>query len=265
MRSLIIFVCLLALTACADDAVDRARLVDTTDAVADVSTNVDASEGDALADAVEIIEADVVDEPDVAADTNTDTCTCSTVGPCCDGCEAISPGAACDDGLSCTLGTTCQLDGQCGGATASPCDELLNSPACQAATCDEVAGCSVRSAHEGFACDDGDERTLDDRCDSGQCIGTPCEYDEGACCDGCNFLPADTVCEAGEEREWCSAFETCGASRVRQEEQRRCSGDSGACEAPAQWVTVEVIEDCFGGDYCTRRNGAAQCYPEFGC
>src|SRR5690554_8034389 len=83
MRSLIIFVCLLALTACADDAVDRARLVDTTDAVADVSTNVDASEGDALADAVEIIEADVVDEPDVAADTNTDTCTCSTVGPCC--------------------------------------------------------------------------------------------------------------------------------------------------------------------------------------
>lgn len=256
MRFLIIICCLFAvvLAACSDDAIDRAHLVDTPDAIADVSTNVDAADAN-LSDTS--AEPDATDEPNAGDDA----CTCSTVDECCDGCEPINQGAACDDGLTCTLGTTCQSDGTCGAATGSPCDALLDSDVCQAATCDEVDGCSIRSVGQGFECDDGDPRTLDDRCDSGQCVGTPCECEEGACCDGCNFLPADTVCETGEERETCSAFETCGASRVRQVEQRRCSGDSAACEAPAQWVTVEVIEDCGSDATCLSRNGGGQCWP----
>lgn len=193
-----------------------------------------------------------------------------------------------------------------GECADDPCDELIDHPQCEAATCDNTLGCSfsnIREAlpceadgirdgrceagecvgttctcdeeteccdgcipvNEDSTCDDDDANTFDDSCAGGECQGTPCECDEGECCDGCQLLPAETVCEILDERETCSAFETCGASRILQEEQRRCSGASDACEAPAEWVTVEVMEDCFGGDFCTRRHGSSQCLPEFGC
>lgn len=267
MRFLMIVCLLLSLIAgaCSSDEPNRAHLVDPGDASA-------APDALDVAPAPDVHGEDATSEPDAPAPDVRDTyqqqpeitgppCECDQAGPCCDGCWAINRGEACDDGLHCTMGTTCQPDGECAGATASPCDELLAAPECQQATCDEVAGCSIQNIHEGFACDDGNARTVEDRCVRGQCVGTPCECDEGACCDGCWFLDAGTVCETGDERDWCSAFETCGASRVRQQKQRLCTGQSAGCDAPAEWVTVEVLTECGSDAYCLGDSRGSQCWP----
>lgn len=257
MRFLIFVFCLFALLACSDDGASNSKLADVVDTGANASNKVGEDDAGADADAT----ADDDANPDDDAGEFDEECVCSGVSACCDGCDAVNVGDECDDGLSCTLGTTCQAGGTCGGAVASPCDELIDSPECKVAICDEVAGCSFQNVHEGFRCDDGDDRTVEDRCVRGECVGTPCECDEGECCDGCWFLPVDTVCESGEERETCDEHDACGASRIRQVEQRLCSGDSGACDAPKEWVTVEVVEECRGTYICMSRHGSTMCYP----
>ena len=87
-------------------------------------------------------------------------------------CLAVQePGSDCDDGLSCTVGETVQVDGTCGGGT-SACDEQIEWPECQKSFCDEEAGCSFQNRREGLECDDGDEATIDDKCVAGKCKGT---------------------------------------------------------------------------------------------
>jgi len=132
---------------------------------------------------------------------------------------SVSVGESCDDGLFCTLGERCLVDGSCGAGVANPCSDALS---CTRDVCQEdldrcfsvpepSAGCLIDSAclapgtpHPtdpclacqprvsptrwsaavGAACDDGSACTLADRCDSsGICAGTPldCSRLEGPC------------------------------------------------------------------------------------
>lgn len=60
-----------------------------------------------------------------------------------------------------------------------------------------------------------------------ECIGTPCECLEGACCDGCHFLARDEECAgspSGGPNTFCSGHEAFWEIR-----ERYCDGDSAAC------------------------------------
>jgi hypothetical protein len=291
MRYFTIICLLLALAACSNSEPRRSDLVDGGDTV-ELDADSDAQSPDAS-------DAEAKNDAELPGNQ----CVCSTVGPCCDGCNPINPGESCDDGLTCTLGTTCQSDGTCAGASGSPCDELIDSPACQVATCDDVAGCSIRDAHEGFVCDDEDTATYDDRCASGTCagspcecsgenaccdgcfaqyegqscdddnartygdactagacVGEPCECSEGACCDGCRFLPADTVCEdLGDERMNCTSPEQCGNQLVLETLQSRCTGDSPDCGEP-DWYVTAIGRQCSDGQRCQIKPGTQHHY-----
>lgn len=157
----------------------------------------DSSEPDADANDPEIPDGSEPDAPN---------CACDAATECCDGCDPINAGEACDDGLECTLGTTCQTDGTCGAPTASPCDADLAHPECQAATCDEVAGCRVQNVREGLSCEAAG--IFDGQCDGGECVGTACECDaESECCDGCNAINEGELCDGADYGTACTAGE----------------------------------------------------------
>jgi len=224
MRFQIIVCCLLfaVLAACSDDPIDRAHLVDQgdADAITDHDSDVPLSDSESSA-------------PDAADTAESEQCVCSAASACCDGCQPIGVGAGCDDGLSCTTGTTCQPDGQCAGSMGSPCDAALGDPQCQAASCDETLGCAaVQNVREGFACDDGDEQTQDDICRDGACVGAACACaGEDACCDGCNIIADNgAACDDGDgdtDRSTCQQGQCVGEV---------CECDAGACCDGCHWT-----------------------------
>ncbi|MBI4820965.1 MAG: hypothetical protein HY791_32170 [Deltaproteobacteria bacterium] len=87
-------------------------------------------------------------------------------------------GVACDDGMFCTTGETCQLDGFCRGGAFDRCAGTpVPQPQCQQASCDEALDqCSVGAANVGLSCNDGIVGTVGEVCQS-----------DGACrpADGC--------------------------------------------------------------------------------
>ncbi len=95
-------------------------------------------------------------------------------------------GTACDDGLFCTTGETCQ-SGTCGGGTARDCSDT-NS--CTADSCDDDADQCVHDPVplNGTACDDGSACTDADVCTNGTCTGTAITCSDGNPCtsDTCN-------------------------------------------------------------------------------
>lgn len=218
-------------------------------------------------------------------------CVCDLVGPCCDGCEAVNVGDACDDGLECTSSATCADDGICRGA-ADACDHLVVEPQCQAVSCDDTAGCgAVENIREGFPCDDGDPSTYDDRCSGGVCAGTPCECDAAnECCDGCMFLDGspcddgnpsthDDVCVAGvcvgvcecsegpccdgcgfREADHQCGYETRGmcvsqTKSVWDRGDKYCSGESSECDGMVDWNTFGLETECPIGWVCPPDRG----------
>jgi hypothetical protein len=171
-----------ALGGCAADPVVRPPIVDK-DAGVDASVEPDAAI-DPTADAS-------LPHPDAGFMPKVDSgpeeiCECTETGPCCDGCHPLALGSACDDGLECRTDTICLADGTC-GAGKGACDSMMAEPQCQAISCSEADGCgAITSARESLICDDEDERTLNDRCEAGACVGDPCECDStDECCDGC--------------------------------------------------------------------------------
>ncbi len=168
------------------------------------------------------------DASEDAAETEdaADRCTCNTTDACCDGCQPTNVGQVCDDARECTLSTTCQPDGTCGGATGSPCDELLTEPQCQAASCDDVLGCTVQNTRQGLPCEADGIR--DARCDAGECKGTVCTCDaENECCDGCLPLNEGEACDDGNPRsvdDTCTAGVCAGTPCQCDEETECCDG-----------------------------------------
>lgn len=220
---------LLLLTACPD----------TDTGATSTPANDDAGSRDAGVDA-----ADVAGEPDAGPDAAPNTgpdCVCATVDDCCDGCQPRAVGEVCDDGSECSLETTCQPDGTCGGATGSPCDELVEHPQCQAASCDDVAGCAFEDVREGLPCEA--EGIRDGRCEAGQCVGTVCTCDgESECCDGCLPVNEGGACDDGDDG---TGADVCQAGACVGEPCTCSEGDccDGCLPLPRDTVCGERVGD----------------------
>jgi hypothetical protein len=116
-------------------------------------------------------------------------------------------GVRCDDGDDCTTMDTCQLDGACVGAPVS-CTTPPGQCFMRTGICVRDAGCQYTPT-PGERCDDGDDCTVDDRCDAlGGCAGTAvtcgardCQVFAGTCDanGGCRYQPLDagTPCSDG--------------------------------------------------------------------
>ncbi len=148
---------------------------------------------------------------------------CSSLdGPCTKGvcnehaaqCETqdLPQGTACDDGLFCTVDTTCDDHGQCQGG--SPRDCSASGGSCVSGTCnEETDSCEGVATPADTPCDDGRFCTIGETCDGqGLCQGgslRDCSASGGSCISGtCNeetdscegdALPADTPCDDGSQ------------------------------------------------------------------
>lgn len=223
----LLLACTLALlTACGSDEPGTSPLLPDTGAP-------DTSEPDADTNDPETPDSSEPDAP---------SCACDAATECCDGCDPINAGEACDDGLECTLGTTCQNDGTCGAPTASPCDEILAHPECQAATCDEVAGCRVQNVREGLSCEA--EGIFDGRCQRGECVGTACECDtESECCDGCHAINEGELCDGAAYGTACTAGE-CAPAPCDD-----CDPDNPCCDG-CYWTEGARCPEGNAGNRC---------------
>ncbi|MBN2498317.1 MAG: hypothetical protein JXR96_27250 [Deltaproteobacteria bacterium] len=117
-----------------------------------------------------------------------DECNAGVCDEQADACTAVPvrDDEFCDDGLFCTVGTTCR-DGACAGGAPYPCPD--SEDGCSLGRCDEEArACASDVAPDGAECDDGDDCTVGDTCRAGVCQpGGPCplgcntDYDPPTC------------------------------------------------------------------------------------
>jgi hypothetical protein len=154
-------------------------------------------------------------------------------GTCADGvCDPVlgclakpkNDGAACDDGLYCTVMDVCKA-GACSGipnTCAAPgdvcligqCNEASKTcvavPGNNGAVCDDNNACTTGEkcsngtcgsgspTNQGGACNDGKACTMNDSCANGVCAGTPivaCANNDGCCPVGCtNATDNDCTC-----------------------------------------------------------------------
>jgi hypothetical protein len=141
--------------------------------------------------------------------TDPDVCTagscgggarlCADVNPCTiDSCDETGDicvhnatganGMACDDGLFCTLGTTC-TSGTCGGGMPNACSD---GNQCTSDTCNEGTDlCTHANLPNGTVCDDGAFCTVSETCQTGTCMGgTPRNCNDTLLCntDSCDEI-----------------------------------------------------------------------------
>jgi len=145
-----------------------------------------------------------VDKPTVNCDDG-NLCTTDSCDPA-SGCQSVP--VACDDGDACTVDACSEFDGQCTG-TPIDCGPLgvclpetgqCDGP-CAGITCDPIGQCYEAGecvwpgecvtgvpVANGTACDDGDDRTIEDSCFQGRCegicsgqTGYPCYVLGGGC------------------------------------------------------------------------------------
>lgn len=261
MRKLIAVVCLIILAInCSPDPgiVPPEDMANNKDMTSDTTIDLDASKD---------IPADTTDASD---DDMGPTCVCNTNDACCDGCMATNVGSDCDDGLDCTLETTCQADGTCSGSTGSPCDAQRQHPDCQAAMCDEVQGCSFDAIREGLACDTPAPGTYDGICKAGECVGQKqceCKAEDGPCCDGCLFKPADAECgKADPPRTSCNGSAgqgQCGDPWKYQQFVYLCDGVSAQCSDKGKVKTLQEGK-CLESEKCNPR-AERTCTPSADC
>lgn len=182
-----------------------------------------------------------------------------------DGCIACDPsrnkrdwsymdGTVCVDDNACTHSDKC-TSGICSGtdySCASPglCETAIG------ATCDGLGGC-LYFADTGAVCDDDDDCTHTDKCQSDKsCVGTTyscnspgsCETASGALCDGlggCSY-PADTdaVCDDMDD---CTYGETCDAFKMCQGGINYSCNDHGTCNSDDDNCICNLG---FAGEYC---------------
>ncbi|HEV8320358.1 MAG TPA: lamin tail domain-containing protein, partial [Myxococcota bacterium] len=140
------------------------------------------------------------------------------------GCYPPQPtGTACDDGLVCTLSTTCSATAACTGGSPVICP--APGDACDLAACSPATGCSAAA---GTACSDLNACTMMDTCDAaGTCLaggpvgcndGNGCTDDSCAPATGCVFTPNTAACDDGS---MCTMGDVCGGGI--------CSGAAVTC------------------------------------
>jgi|GEM_PF-1907402 len=204
-------------------------------------------------------------------------CTCSTTDACCDGCQPINNGGACeDDGVSCTedicdagICGHVPVQGQCYIGGACIADGVTN-PENACLYCDTVFSQSDwRNMVNGSACDDGDACTQTDTCFGGACTGSdpvaceaPDQCQEAGSCNSdtglCEFpnAPDGTVCD---DMNLCTNQDQCSAGM--------CNGQAVVCDAPEQCQAAGTCNEDTGqcvydnaqdGTACDDGNAATQ-------
>jgi len=176
--------------------------------------------------------------------------------------ERCLDSASCGCGLFCSEGTCAPYEGDHRGCACKEGEAPQALPFTE--RCDE--------ASEGAPCNDLNPCTLDDRCDSGACVGEPTPY-PAACDDGntctSNDVCAGAVCQ-GQERpdgarcddgDLCSSEDTCEAGV--------CVGQEVSCEGSEDQCNLGVCDPlsgeclaqpkplgtpCDDGNYCTRND-----------
>jgi len=155
-------------------------------------------------------------------------------------------GAACDDGLWCTVGDTC-AGGVCSGSNRDCSDGNV----CTADSCNEVAdSCNNIAVPDGTGCDDGLYCTVGETCSGGSCGGgMPRNCTDGNQCtvdtcdednDTCSSDAAAADGQPCDDGAWCTVGETCSGGSCSGGAARDCD-DGNAC-------TTDVCNE--GADSC---------------
>jgi hypothetical protein len=183
-------------------------------------------------------------------------------------CVVTANGAACSDGVACTVGDTC-ANGTCVGGAAN-CDD---KNACTDDVCAGAAGCA--HAPNSLSCDDGNACSIGDACATGACQpgqplacddGNPCTTDvcdpktgkcastntSGACSDGDACTKGDTCANGGCQPGTppvCDDGQACTDDK--------CDKASGGCVVSNNTAACSDNNACTTGDVCA----AGSCKP----
>jgi serine protease len=186
--------------------------------------------------------------------------------------EPANEGLACDDGLFCNVGETCQ-SGVCTGGTDRSCDD---SNPCTTDSCDEANNnCINTPVADGTSCDDDLYCNGAETCQTGVCqAGTPvdCSANNIAGIATCNNVPDDSNLFTWDYRE---AFTsecveptvkcTTGDTTISHE----CSVDkcSAECDAthPCSDTECDHLDGCVGNDYYDYYDVANDCLGDCTC
>ena len=179
-------------------------------------------------------------------------------------------GTACEDGLFCTVGETCNA-GSCVGGLLNLCDDVDQ---CTVDSCDEAGNVCVNATApmDGQPCDDGLY------CNIGEtCLGGVCQGGAANLCDDGNFCTQDSCDEAGgacvndaaamdgtacEDGLFCTAGEACntgacvGGLPNECDDGEQCTQDS--CDDLTD-ICVNATapmdgQPCDDGDACTEND-----------
>lgn len=156
-------------------------------------------------------------------------------------CEIVpaTDGAACEDGLFCTVNDSC-VAGECVGGEANDCG--MPPPECTSISCDETSmSCSTVPAAEGSACQSTALCEVNSTCQAGKCVGI--EKD-------CFFAPVPSDChiakcnpqngqcepEPGNDGQLCSDLtalctvgKTCNMGKCEGGMPKDCSALTQGC------------------------------------
>ncbi len=173
---------------------------------------------------------------------------------------------ACDDGNACTVGDACISSGLCASGQPKVCDDA--NP-CTVDLCDPLQGC-VQKEVVGSKCDDGNACTVNEKCDKGQCTGSPRDCDDGLVCSkdscdkdaGCQYaVVAGSKCDDGNA---CTAGDACAKGGacvpgpgLSCDDNNGCTTD--ACD-PSTGCTHKALDGigCSDGDSCTQADKCVQ-------
>ncbi len=171
--------------------------------------------------------------------------------------KCSSDGAACDDGLLCTLGDRC-VAGACKPLAVQGCDD--KNP-CTTDVCDPKVGC-VHLPTSKQPCNDGDPCTGGDVCAGGKCSpgkGAPCDDGKPCTTDTCD---AKTGCTNAPLKEGASCDD--GDSCTQGDS---CKG--GTCSAHTKVVPCDDGVPCTkpvcSGTSCSHVPVPAACDDKLGC
>ncbi len=196
------------------------------------------------------------------------SCTVDSCNEATDSCDRNPDNGACDDGLFCNGGETCDVMTGCQSGT-DPCGGQV----CNEAT--DTCGCTSNAE-----CDDGVYCNGAEQCVAGSCqTGTAVSCDDGIACtvdacneatDSCDYTGDDAVCDNGL---FCDGAETCDLVLGCQAAPAvDCSGWADSCndgvcnEATDSCEAAPVIDGqvCDNGDACgidTCQAGVCQAAP----
>ena len=171
------------------------------------------------------------------------------------GCVHVPNDDQCSDNNACTAGDHCSA-GQCVYEDAVECDD--NNP-CTSESCDPALGCKYVMLNA--PCDDGDDCTIGDSCQAGQCKpgalmtcqdNNPCTDDACAPGVGCVYTANEGECSDNNE---CTTGDHCldGACAfdelVACDDDNPCTADS--CDPTAGCKYTMTQAPCDDGDICT--------------